>query len=130
MDESSSTPPGSKLSTCRSSIPAKRSYYHSDPWRRSIETTRSRDGIEFAGSRSTKIPGDGAAGGDVLVVAGEDEVGPDVAVEAVDARAAQVGGAAAGLLLVGRQEADGEGVGLAGRGVEEVGGAVGPLDVP
>ena len=47
----------------------------------------------------------GAAGGDVLVVAGEDEVGPDVAVEAVDARAAQVGGAAAGLLPVGRQEA-------------------------
>ena len=36
-------------------------------------------------------PADGAAGGGVLVVSGEDEVGPDVAVEAVDAVAPQVG---------------------------------------
>jgi len=74
-------------------------------------------------------PADGAAGGGALVVSGEDEVGPDVAVEAVDAVAPEVGGATAGF-PVGRQEADGVLKGAAGRRVEQEGGAVGPLERP
>lgn len=66
-------------------------------------------------------------GDDVLVVPDEVDLGPDVAVEAVNGLAAEVGGA--GGEPVGGQEADGEQLGAAGGGVEEVGGAIGPLDV-
>ena len=74
-----------------------------------------------------EIPSDGAAGGDFLVVPYEVDLGPEVAVEAVDVLAAEVDGA--GGEPVGRQEPHGDTHGAAGPGVEEVGGAVGPLNV-
>ena len=87
--------------------------------------------MECAGDRYyntiEEIPADGAAGGDFLVVPDEVDLGPEVAVEAVDVLAAEVDGA--GGEPVGRQEAHGETDGAAGPGVEVVGGAVGPLDV-
>ena len=74
-----------------------------------------------------EIPADGTAGGDFLVVPDEIDLGPQVAVEAVDVLAAEVHGAVGE--PVRRQDPHGEPHGAAGPGVEVVGGAVGPLDV-
>ena len=74
-----------------------------------------------------EIPADGAAGGDFLVVPDEIDLGPQVAVEAVDVLAAEVHGAVGE--PVRRQDPHGEPHGAAGARVEVVGGAVGPLDV-